>query len=460
VTSTHRTFLVVILAAGVACVGTPPSEEDAGPRFGGPRPNVLVVVTDDQRDGTLGVMPETRRWLGRGGTTFPNAYVTTPLCCPSRATLFTGRFAHNHGVRTNHDAEMLDQGTTLQRFLQDAGYLTAIAGKFLNKWDLSRDPPHFDRWTIFDNGYTGRRFNIDGRLQIVDRYSTDFLAARALAYLGTFEREDQRPWFLYVAPSAPHGPYTPPPRYVDAPVPPWHPSPAIRASVRPDLPSFYHSRGPLPLGRMRQIRADQLRTLMAVDDLVGRLMRKIDRMEELRRTLVVFISDNGFLWGDHGLTTKRLPYTPAIEVPLLMRWSGVLPGGRVNPRPVTNADIAPTVLDAAGVSIPPTSAMDGRSLWEPPRSSRLLFEYWRDPISTTPDWASVRTPRFQYVEYYGPSGRVVAREYYDLEQDPWQLRNLLADGRPDNNPAGLAELSAWLARARRCQGTSGPQACP
>jgi arylsulfatase A-like enzyme len=363
-------------------------------------------------------------------------------------------------VRTNHDAEVLDQETTLQRFLRDAGYLTAIAGKFLNKWDLSRDPPHFDRWTIFDNGYTGRRFNIDGRLEIVDRYSTDFLAARALAYLRTFEREDQRPWFLYVAPSAPHGPYTPPPRYADAPVPPWHPSPAIRSSVRPDLPAFYHGRGPLPLGRMRQIRADQLRTLMAVDDLMGRVMEKIERLEELRRTLVVFVSDNGFLWGDHGLTTKRLPYTPAIEVPFLMRWSDMLPGGRVDPRPVTNADIAPTVLDAAGVSLPPTPAMDGRSLWEPPRSGRLLFEYWRDPISTTPDWASVRTPRFQYVEYYGPSGRVVAREYYDLEGDPWQLRNLLADGQPGENPADLAKLSAWLAQARRCEGTSGPRACP
>src|SRR5918996_113082 len=176
-------------------------------------PNVLVIVTDDQRTGTMVAMPKTLQWLGNGGVTFDQAYVTTPSCCPSRASIFSGRYVHNHGVRQQGLGSNLDQRTTLQRYLRDAGYRTAMAGKFLNRWPLDRPPPYFDRFAQANGGYYDQVWDVDGWVRRVPDYSTSFIGDRALEYLAGFERDDARPWFLYLAPFAPHDPRVPERRY-------------------------------------------------------------------------------------------------------------------------------------------------------------------------------------------------------------------------------------------------------
>lgn len=450
-------WLVVALVAGAACDASP-SPDGARPapdeRPEGRPPNVLVIVTDDQPVGTLGIMPEVRRWFREGGTTFSRAVVTTPLCCPSRGTILTGRYAHNHGLTTNVGRRGLEEGTTLPELLREAGYRTAIVGKYLNRWDLDRAPPGFDRWTVFDRGYRDVDVNVDGSRRTVRRYVTDFLADRSLRYLRWLERGDDRPWLLYVATSAPHGPFEPASRHADAPVPSWSP-PA--EEDRSDKPPHVRDREPEP-DVSRSVRDGQLRTLMSVDELVGRVMRGLGDGGDRRDTLAVFVSDNGYLLGEHGVVDgKRMPYLPAVRVPLLMRWPGRVEAGATDDRLVANLDLVPTVLDAAGVD--PPGDVDGRSLLDGHARRRVLLEYWPGGVPTVPPWAATLTAGHQYVEYYGPDGETVTfREHYDLREDPDQLENLMARG--EVPPRRAERLAAVLAADRTCRGTTGASACP
>lgn len=426
------------------------------------RPNVLIVVTDDQRWDTLDAMPRTRRWFQEGGTTFTNAFATTPLCCPSRATIFTGRYAHNHGVLNNSTTDRLDHTITLHRYLRASGYQTAIVGKLLNGWDLTTYPPHFDRWAIFNEnilGYSGVSFNVDGTVRAAPGYSTDFVRGQAARFLRWFERRDRRPWLLYVTPFAPHKPYTAAPRHRDAAVPPPSLSPAVRESDLTDKPPFVRDRELAERGA-RRIRTAQLRTLRSADDLVGRLTTLVHRLGEQDRTLAFFLSDNGLFWGEHGLVDKRLPYAEAVRIPLMMRWDGHVASNVDDPRPVGTVDLAPTVLSAAGIS-PPQPRLDGRDLLTSSREVMFL-EYFFDATRPIPAWTSIWTTDNQYVEYHNPDGGTLFREYYDLAADPWQLTNLLHDGVPGNDPPAdrLRRLSDLLDRYRRCRGTSGPNPCP
>lgn len=426
-------------------------------------PNVLLIVTDDQPAGTLEVMPQLRRWFAGRGTTYSRAFVTTPLCCPSRATILTGRYAHNHGVLGNTYGGNLDPGGTLPVLLRQAGYRTALAGKLLNRWPMGRPPPGFDRWALSNGGYRDAIFNVDGTVRTVNRYSTHFVADRATGFLRWFERDDARPWFLVVAPFAPHGPFEPSDRYRSAPVPPWRPPPEVLEPNRSDKPPHVRARKP-NLPATRAIRDGQLRSLMSVDDMVGGLMDELAALGERGRTLAIYVSDNGFLLGTHGIIQgKRLPYLPAIHVPLLARWPGHLPEGATDDRLVANVDIAATVLDAAGVLPAVASFLDGRSLLSRWSRRRLLLEYWQTDGIAIPGWAAFLTPTYHYIESHGPDGRTVTfREYYDLVRDPGELRNVLADPDPGNDPAParLARLSAGLAAARTCRGPAGPARCP
>ena len=448
-----------------------PGQAEPAPSTG--RPNVLVIVTDDQRAGdTLDVMPETRRRFAGTGTTFTNAFVTTPLCCPSRAAIMSGRYGHNNGVRTNEDGRRLDQGTTLQRRLHDAGYQTAIAGKFLLHSDLSRRPAFFDRSAV-TNGteYYGATFSVDGRRQKVDRYSTHFIGERAVDFLDEFEREDERPWFLYVAPQAPHRPYVAEPRYADAPVPIWRPGAAVSEADRSDKPPFVTDGARSTPEQAEAERKAMLRTLMSVDDLVASVFEHLERLGE-SNTLAIFTSDNGYFWAEHGLRSKSLPYTEAVAVPLLVRWPGRIAPGRTDARLAATVDVVPTVLSAAGI-VPSGPPLDGRSLLRPPQRQQVFIEYHRDPAFPYPTWASLRGPRFQYIEYYdddrdpashtggqtAPAAPPSLREYYDLTNDPAQLTNLFGDDDPSNDP-DVSGLSGALARYRACAGSTGRRACP
>lgn len=440
--------LILIAAALAGCTG-------GGPPAAGPeRPNVLVVVTDDQTVQEMAALPQTRRWLGGSGIRFSDAYVTTPQCCPSRASILSGRYAHNTGVLDNTDAARLDQSTTVERLLQGNGYSTAIFGKFLNSWNEKHDPPYFDRWAITSHsgrGYDGGRWNVDGRLRNVDVYNTSFLLSRAERFISSA----RRPWFTYVATAAPHAPFTPQRKYVDARVRPWTPNPATRERNRSDKPPFVRAVRP-EIGKIKQIYAEQQRTLKSVDVMMGRLHDFLRQRGELDNTLVFFISDNGLLLGDHGMPAKKaVPYTGSIQVPLFVSWPAVLHPG-IRRDPVDNIDIAPTILDATGIRPPTSPPMDGRSLLHGPDRSTTLTEFYSREGRTFPPWASLRTKRFQYVEYYAPNDkRVVFREYYNLVEDAWEKDNLLEDRIGGNGPPTEA-LHRRLERLRRCSGAACP----
>jgi arylsulfatase A-like enzyme len=191
---------------------------------------------------------------------------------------------------------------------------------------------------------------------------------------------------------------------------------------------------------------------MSVDDLVAKIFKELGSLKERGRTLVVFLSDNGVFWGEHGLTEKRLPYTEDVMVPMALRWPGHVPGGTTDRRNATNLDIAPTILAAAEVV--PSTPMDGRSLVDPWSRRRVFTEHWGH--LGYPNWAAVRTGRVQYVEYYSDDfSKIVFREYYELGRDPWELRNLLHDGITENNP-DTSRLHDWVSQYRSCSGSSCP----
>lgn len=427
-------------------------------------PNILLIVTDDQRADTMRVMPKTRRIFGRGGTRFSEAFTPTPLCCPSRATLFTGRYAHNHRVRTNEQARRMEPGTTFQYYLHENGYQTGIVGKYLNSWKLWRTPRDFDRWAYFSkglgpgfDGYHGVPFNVDGKRIEVEDYSTRFIAERSLELLRDFDLSDERPWLLVVTPFAPHGPSVPQRKYRHARVGRWPGNPAVLERDRSDKPRFVRALRPgmtahFDLRDGRAFRRSQLRTLMSVDDLVGRVFSQLRRLGESRETLAMFTSDNGIYWGEHGLSLKSLPYLPALKVPLYMRWPGRVDADRVDGRLVGLHDIAPSLLDAAEIEVDPEDEMDGKSLFSDSVRTNLLLEAWGEPLRKLPPWAALfSADDYQYIEYYDRYGRESFYEYYDLAADPWQLLNQADPLDPEQRA-----LEALLMATRLCSGSACP----
>jgi arylsulfatase A-like enzyme len=452
VSSRKVTLFIVALLSGSSCSLL--SGESDEPRSEVQPPNILVIMTDDQRpSGTLSVMPATRRLFVEGGTKFENALATTPMCCPSRATLFSGRYAHNHGVLLNveENPEGFHQMQTSQKYLGDSGYRTGIFGKYLNGWDLTRDPPHFDDWAIFSNsapdGYHNGMWNVDGQLQRISDYSTTYIRERALDFIGD---TDRRPWLLFLHTAAPHPPFTPEPRYQGAPVPRFKPNPAVKETDLSDKHPFVRRLQTRP-ETARSERRKQLRTLMSVDDLVEEVLRLVDERGETENTLVFFLSDNGFLWGEHGLTRKMVPYEESVGIPLLMRWPETVSPGRVDSRLVATNDVPATIVDAAGLES--REPMDGRSLLDDWDRERLLLEFWA--AHGRPTWAATRTKTDVYIEYYKRDAETVTyREFYDLRNDPFQTRNLadFAEGRE----LDLKARARTLAADRRCRGLNCP----
>jgi arylsulfatase A-like enzyme len=426
-------------------------------------PNVLIFITDDQRIDSMEALPETSRYFMDEGTWYPNAFATTPVCCPSRASIFTGQFVHNHGVEQFQPYE-LDQTTTLQAMLQDSGYRTGFFGKYLNAWSLANDPPHFDDWAIFPQSdrktYEGRRWRVGDQITNVGKYSTDFLGDSAVDFMGDTSAETREtPWLMYVSTPAAHLPFVTQRKFREAPVDRWEGNDAVFEGDRSDKPPWVQqpTKGECNFSCGQRTRRQQFRTLMSVDAMVSRIMRELTKLDQAENTIAFFVSDNGIMWGEHGVANKRWPYSASVRVPLGVRWpAGLEPG--TDERLVATVDIAPTVLDAVGVSSEGATGMDGRSLldqrWE---REEMLLEHW--PAATVPAYASILGEDHQYVEYYARNlRRVIFREYYDLANDPWQLENLLAEpdaaGSPDR--ATLSALSRRLNELRRCRG----EACP
>ena len=432
------------------------------------RPNVMVVLMDDMRAGedSMVAMPNVVRWMRQQGTEFPEGYVNTPLCCPERSTIWSGRYMHNHGVIDNHTGANLDTEWILPRYLRDAGYTTALAGKFITDWNARNDPPHFDRWALFRGGYFDAYFNVDGT-GVRAPHSSQFVVDQGIQFLADFEADDARPWFLHVAPHAPHesttGTWDVPEPYASMPIPAWEPSPAVSENTREakaDKPGWIRGREQ-PMEKSRTKHDGAVRALLHFDAELDRLMNALQANGEVDDTLVIFTSDNGYSWGERGMTSKGVPYVESVKVPFLVRWPDRFPAGGVDGRQVSGVDILPTIFDAARVTPAPMGyPLDGRSfLPGRPGREQLLLE-WHYGHLGIPTWASLRTPGHQYIEWFEDDGSTVDfREYYDLVGDPWQLENLLADTDPANDP-DVAALSADLSEARRCAGSGGPGGCP
>jgi arylsulfatase A-like enzyme len=425
---------VTIVAATVACQ---PTESVS------PLPNVLVIVTDDQRADTLWVMPTTRRLIAGRGITFENAVATTPLCCPSRASIYSGLFAHNHGVWDNHNRlGVLDTDTTVQKVLRDHGYFTAHVDRYLNRWsEWAKKPPNFDLYAIqLDrrSAWKPRNVLVNGRRTFVRTYSTKWIEQKAISFIERFEsRDDSNPWLTFVTTRAPHLPAVPEKKYRESRVCCFTPPPTVLGSA----PS-------LDLGKVKRWRRNQLRSLKSVDDAVAALINRLEDLGELHNTLIIFTSDNGFLWGEHGRVGKRWAYDDSTRVPLLLRWDArEIELGTRRRDVVANIDIAPTIYDASGID--PPYAVDGNSLLSGERRNEILIEYKHDPSTPQiPSYRGIWTPGEVFINH----PRSGTNELY-LQDDPHQLINVYSssDGGPNPNPY-LGRISAWS----NCSGTNCP----
>jgi arylsulfatase A-like enzyme len=423
-------------------------------------PNVLIIITDDQRArGTMSVMPNVKKWFAKQGTRFDQAFVTTPTCCPSRASIFTGMYAHNHGVHTNApgEAQFLDTSRTVQHQLNEVGYTTALFGKYLNEWDVKEPPPAFDRWGMFSDlfevAYSGGQWNIDGSVRRIKTYSTLFIQRLAQRFIRDTQENDAQPWMMVLTPLAPHAPSIPQKRDRSADLPRFRITPDIREEDRSDKPEFAHGPGP-SMAAIRTDRARQLRTLMSVDRMVAGVRSTLAKTGELEDTLAFYISDNGLTWGAHGLAGKGFAYEPAVQVPLLATWPKRFTAGNRDQRLVANIDIAPTIYEVTGVT--PAFSVDGRSLLGAFQRDRLLLEHYKRIDRETPSWAAHRTLDYKYIETYAVGHTVMEeREFYDLEVDPWELVNLFSSNFAETRHDPI-RLRADLA----CSGTEGATACP
>ncbi|MBI2238771.1 MAG: sulfatase [Actinobacteria bacterium] len=453
----------VLVALGVAAAVLPRS----APALPDRRPNVVLIVSDDQPPGSLPHDPPAMPYLqGRmedpsdHWVTFPNAFLNTPLCCPSRATLLTGRYSHRTGVLTNDDGHLLDESSTLAVWLHGAGYFTGLVGKYLNRYPFGRGPYvplGWDRWAgkmqgggssvYYDYTLVEQGFPVPYGSGPED-YSTDVITARAVEFIRTAPQD--RPFFLEITPTAPHSPWIPAPRdagaYASMPV---AEPPSVGEEDVSDKPAWIRGLpelGPAVRAVLDQDRRRAYEALRAVDDAVRRVVEALRDRGELEDTVILYLTDNGFSFGEHRWVGKQCPYEECIRTPFLVRYPGAT--SRADGHLVSNVDVAPTVADLAGIS--PGLPADGRSLvplleGSAPAGWRegVLLEWTGDPL--VPAWWGVRTEDLSYVEY--ATGE---RELYDLTgtagpPDPFQL-----DDRADDPAyaALRAELAALLERLR------------
>ncbi|MFM8999669.1 MAG: sulfatase [Actinomycetota bacterium] len=422
----RRAVAAVALAAAAAMSLDPPA------RASEPRPDIVLIVTDDQRWDSLDAMPILARELVARGTTFANAFATTPLCCPSRASILTGNLAHTTRVYRNAPPfgryEWFDDRSTLATWLDDAGYATGYVGKYLNGYQHAAltgvVPPGWDRWVAFVRPfYTDYALTVDGMVERdLATYATDRLADEAVAFVEGAEG----PLFLTFAPYAPHEPSTPAPEDAAAVVPSRTSAPTVGEEDVSDKPAWVRALPPLDAGdraALATIRTDADRSLLAVDRAIGRILDALARAGRLDRTLVVFTSDQGLAYGEHRWTKKEAPYEEVIRVPLVIRAPEAFgaPTPATRTELVANVDLAPTIAEFAGVAHPAT---DGTSLAPLLRGEVVA---WRDAVllehlgggTPVPSYCGVRTADAKYVRY--GTGE---EELYDLVADPFEATNL------------------------------------
>jgi arylsulfatase A-like enzyme len=473
------------------------------------RPNVILILTDDLDAGSISHMPNLRSLLIERGTTFQNAFVTDSLCCPSRATILRGQYAHNHEILGNEPPHggfekfraMGRQNSTMATWLESAGYRTILVGKYMNGYEGTHVPPGWDEWYAVSGNYMSTDLNENGRTVSYDPehdYLDDVLADRAAGYVGrpgggapSFFVPD-RPFFMWLGTTAPHQPAEPAPRHADAladislPRPP-----SFDESDVSDKPAWIRDNPPLSpeqIAFAEDLYRKRLQSMLAVDEMIGQVVDTLKESGELENTYLVFTSDNGFHLGTHRLTAgKWTAYEEDIRVPLIVRGPGV-PQGRKLEHLVLNNDLAPTFADLAGAEVP--SFVDGRSLKplltdDPPAPDNwrraFLVEAMAEsaevpssvddrsliPLLTGDTQPPEDTRRFSPLDEAplkdaGRPGLEAVRtedglyveyetgesELYDLEKDPYQLDNEYEDTELKH----LWRLEGWLEALRDCVG--------
>jgi arylsulfatase A-like enzyme len=470
-------LVVAVLGVGVAgMVGSRAQpatvSEAATPRD---TPNVLVIETDDQTLESMKVMQNVNTLIGARGATFANSFVNYALCCPSRATFLTGQYAHNHGVWSNVGPlggfdrfSSLHAQNNLAVWLQRAGYYTAVVGKYLNQYENKPlKAPGWSEWHVVapdDQKAYDYTLNDNGTLTAYGHARADFkqdVLTRKAVYFLNRRASKPRPFFLWLTYTAPHigGPNpnpNPPSDCNRAPKPPPRHARALTTEPLPtppnfneadvsDKPAVVRSLPALDQNRIATIQRRyrcELESLLAVDDGVKQVVDTLEAKGDLDDTLLIYTSDNGYFHGEHRIPDEKgRVYEESIRVPLQMRGPGIPPGVSIDPL-VINADLAPTIVDAADVI--PRLELDGRSLL--PVIEHPGIERNRELLIEEPTVKAIRTPRFLYAEH--SSGE---SELYDLQNDPYELQSL------DQTPAyaaAEATLRARLHRLEACVGSS------
>jgi N-acetylglucosamine-6-sulfatase len=473
------------------------------------RPNMILILADDLDAGSISHMPNLRSLLIERGITFENAFATDPLCCPSRATMLRGQYAHNHEILGNEPPNggfekfraMGHQRSTIATWLESVGYRTVLVGKYLNGYYGTHVPPGWDEWYAVSGNYLSTHLNENGRIVSYDPESEhldDVLAEKAAGYAGRSGGGapsffvPHRPFFMWLGTTAPHQPADPAPRHADALTNVSLPrSPSFNEGDVSDKPDWIRDNPPLnpeQIAFARDLYRKRLQSMLAVDEMIRQLVEALKESGELENTYLVFTSDNGFHLGQHRLTAgKWTAYEEDIRVPLIVRGPGV-PEGRKLDHLVLNNDLAPTFADLAGAEAP--SFVDGRSLEPlltdgppPPENWRRAFlvEAMAESVEVPPsvddqsliplltgdtqppeDTRRSSTLDEAPLKDAGRPGLKALRtedhlyveyetgesELYNLEEDPYELNNVYEDTDLDH----LWRFEGWLEALRDCVG--------
>lgn len=410
------------------------------------KPNIIIILTDDQPYHTIEHMPTVQSELVDKGITFTNAYATTPLCCPSRASILTGQYAFHHGVQTNRQpnggATVFDDSSTLPVWLQEAGYQTALMGKYLNDYDALPEgyvPIGWDEWDVFyqrdpnKDFYFSYSLNENGKIKQYDEdaYSTDVLRDKAVDFIQT---NSHQPFFLILSLYNPHQPYLFANRHKNLfktytnDFLPYQPLNYFEEDIT-DKPQWLNSFEPQEKDYVEKIYQRMLRSLMGADDAVASVVETLEDENIRQNTILIFMSDNGFALGDHRLIGKACPYDSCLHIPFVISYPDKISASRIDPNLVLTIDLAPTLMEFAGAST--TSLIDGQSfaslLTNPGQIWRdgFLFEQYEDDgeersmVSLVPAYVGFRTNEWKYIEYV--TGE---QELYNLLSDPYEMNNL------------------------------------
>ena len=423
-------------------------------RLDDPRPNIIFILTDDQPYQTVQYMPTVRDVLLKQGVNFENGFLTTPLCCPSRVSILTGEYVHNHKVFTDRmplgGAPKFNDASSYAVWLKDAGYRTAYIGKYLNDYDSLQPYGYvakgWDEWDAF----LGKNLNADddtGNAQFYSNYSlsengkvveyksaqspfsADLLTEKAVNYIS--DKRDE-PFILTVAYYNPHSPYFWAPR--DDPqfranaalqAEPYRPPDFMEKDVS-DKPKYLQDLKPISVDKIDITYKQILRSLLSVDDGVASVLAALDKTGLSKKTIIVYLTDNGMTVGDHRLgITKNCAYEACIRTPFIVYSPALFPA-RADTHLVANIDLAPTFAELAGAKIP--NAVNGLSLVPLLKDANatwrdsLLLEHWPTEEgvgSKIPEFSAVRNADWKYVEY--STGE---KELYDLKNDPYELENI------------------------------------